>query len=225
MFFAGHMILSYFVNRTSWMNKITYSLPLIFAASILPDTDFIFSPFFPHQTITHSLTLWVLLYAPLLIIKKWKILPYFAATLSHFLIGDIITGNPPLLYGLSDQTFGLPKPWLSDSSVPEYGILFRAIVEAIMVLIFMIVIIYRKDIRSFFSGAYDVKHILVLGIVVFVVFLGGFRSDVVYVLSAHREILYLAYGIVGISEIVFVLLLLKGTSKTQISERIGQKSE
>ena len=89
----------------------------------------------------------------------------------------------------------------------------------------MIVIIYRKDIQSFFSQAYDVKHILVLGIVVFVVFLGGFRSDVVYVLSAHREILYLAYGIVGISEIVFVLLLLKGTSKTQISERIGQKLE
>jgi hypothetical protein len=218
------MILSYFVNHT-WMNKITYSLPLIFAASILPDTDFIFSPFFPHQTITHSLTLWVLLYTPLLIIKKWKILPYFAATLSHFLIGDVITGNPPLLYGLSDQTFGLAKPWLSDSSVPEYGILFRAIVEAIMVLIFTIVIIHRRDMQSFFSHSYDVRHILVLGIVVFVVFLGGFSSDIVYVLSAHREILYLAYGIVAISEIVFLLTLLKGTSKTQISEKIGQKLE
>src|SRR5437867_9659526 len=156
------MILSYFVNRTSWMNKITYSLPLIFPASILTDTDFIFSPFFPHQTITHSLTLWVLLYAPLLIIKKWKILPYFGATLSHFLIGDIITGNPPLLYGLSDQTFGLPKPWLSDPSVPEYGILFRATFEPIMVLIFVIVIVHRKNIYSFFSQSYELKHLLIL---------------------------------------------------------------
>src|SRR5207244_11631347 len=102
------MILSYFVNRTSWMNKITYSLPLIFAASILPDTDFIFSPFFPHQTITHSLTLWVLLYAPLLIIKKWRILPYFAATLSHFLLGDFITCDSLLFYGLFYQFFCFP---------------------------------------------------------------------------------------------------------------------
>lgn len=38
-------------------------------------------------------------------------LPYIIATFPHFLLGDIITGTPALLYGVYDQTFGAFRPW------------------------------------------------------------------------------------------------------------------
>ena len=107
MLFAGHMILAYFLNqilKRKW--HFTYSLPLLFCASILPDLDFIFGPVIPHHTLTHSLTFWSALCLILILIKRLNGLPYVIAILSHFLIGDIITGNPTIFYGLSNQTFG-----------------------------------------------------------------------------------------------------------------------
>jgi LexA-binding, inner membrane-associated putative hydrolase len=107
MLFAGHMALAYFLNQTvskKW--KLSYSLPLLFCASILPDLDFILSPVIVHHTVTHSLTFWTAICLGLIIKMRINGVPYAMAILSHFLVGDIITGNPTLFYGFSNQTFG-----------------------------------------------------------------------------------------------------------------------
>ena len=127
MLFAGHMVLAYFINqilKKKW--QFTYSIPLLFCASILPDLDFIFGQIIPHHTLTHSLTFWSMPCLILILVKRVNGIPYVGAILSHFLIGDIITGNPTILYGLSDKTFGNFRVNITSQYGEAHGILYQA---------------------------------------------------------------------------------------------------
>lgn len=220
------MILAYFLNRILLKNTnlTSYSLPLIFAASILPDLDFVFHPLFVHHTITHSITFWALFYIPIFIFKRLAAVPYIIATFSHFLIGDIITGTPMLFYGLSDQTFGTFRPWFvmyfGDNS---YGTLYQAIVDAMMVTIFLCVALLKRDVHQLFSGFYNIKHILLLDVVIFIVLLGAFKNQIVSDLNRHNDMLYLADGIIAISQFVFLIVLLKGTYGKKLKNPVVPK--
>lgn len=217
MFFAGHMILAYILNRILIKNTdLAYSLPLIFAASILPDLDFLFHPIFAHHTITHSITFWAIFYIPIFVLKRWAAVPYIIATFSHFLLGDIITGTPTLFYGVSDQIFGAFRPWfVMYFGGNSYGTLYQAIVDAMMVGLFLGVTLLKRDLHPLFSGFYNIKHILLLGMIIFIVLLGAFKNQLVSDLNRHNDILYLAYGIIAISQIIFLITLLKGTNMTK----------
>ena len=213
------MILSQFVNRAVLRNKVTYSLPLIFTAALLPDLDFLFYPLIQHHTLTHSLTFWAVVYLPLLAIFRIKVLPYFIATLSHFMIGDVITGDPPLLYGISNHTFGLVRPWIvSQTGDPNNGVLFQSLVDALFVLGFAVIALVKRNQPSIFSKQYDLKHVLILGTVMFGIFIGAYRSDIVYAAKAHEIILYYAFAILAASQLAFFGLLAKGVYRKRPSE-------
>ena len=81
------------------------NLPLLFAASVLPDIDLPI-PFLMHRGPTHSLITLTVLMIPFFVIYRRRAIPYFAALLSHVLIADFFTGGIELFWPLSNGWFG-----------------------------------------------------------------------------------------------------------------------
>ena len=81
------------------------NLPLLLAASVLPDIDLILS-FLLHRGPTHSLITITLLMIPFFVVYRRQALPYYAALLSHILIGDFFTGGIQLFWPLTQAKFG-----------------------------------------------------------------------------------------------------------------------
>ena len=212
MFFAGHMALAYILNQMLKRRiKISFSLPLLFCASVLPDLDFMFSPAITHHTLTHSLTFWSLICLTILILRRFSGLPYVIAILSHFLIGDIITGNPALFYGLTNVTFGNFQASLSSEYGQPYAMLYQAAVEAIMVASFTVFGIARRNIPSLFT--FPLKHVLILDLVVLLIVVGTLKTQLVYVTVNQNPIIYIVYAIIILSQIVFAAVITKGTKR------------
>jgi len=69
--------------------------------------DLIFSSFLFHRGPTHSIVAITVLMIPFFIIYRKKSIPYFAALLSHILIGDLFTGGIELFWPLSQGWFGV----------------------------------------------------------------------------------------------------------------------
>lgn len=209
MFFAGHMALAYLASRPL-AEKVSFSLPLVFAAAILPDLDFIFYPLFSHHTITHSLTFWSAVYAPVLAIFRWKAVPYAVATFSHFLIGDVLTGDPPLLFGLSDARFGAVAPQVFAQYGAPYGVLYQAAIDAAMAGAFVVFVLRTRSVKSLWSGAHNPVHIILLVAIVALVFFGAARNEIAAGLKQSNEIFYVAYALVALSHVALVAPFLAG---------------
>ena len=80
-------------------------MPLLFAASVLPDVDLLL-PFIQHRGPTHSIITITFLAIPFFVVYRKKATPYYAALLSHILIGDFFTGGIELFWPLSNNMFG-----------------------------------------------------------------------------------------------------------------------
>ena len=80
-------------------------MPLLFAASVLPDIDLLLS-FLMHRGPTHSLITITALMIPFFVIYRRQAIPYYAAALSHMLIGDFFTQGSQLFWPLSNGWFG-----------------------------------------------------------------------------------------------------------------------
>jgi membrane-bound metal-dependent hydrolase YbcI (DUF457 family) len=80
-------------------------MPLLFAASVLPDTDLLLS-FLTHRGPTHSLLAITALMIPFFIIYRKQAIPYYAAMLSHIFLGDYFTGGIELFWPVSHGWFG-----------------------------------------------------------------------------------------------------------------------
>lgn len=215
MLIAGHMVLAYFLTQLfvkRW--HIHYSLPLLLAAAVLPDLDFIFFPIVTHHTLTHSITFWLPICVGLILIKRLEGIPYVVAIMSHFLIGDIITGNPTLLYGFSDQTFVNFRSAIISQFGQEIGMLYWSAVDAIMVCLFGLYAVWKKNIPSIFL--FSLKHVLVLGIVVLAIFIGTLKSQLLYVSQSQNEITYAAYAMIILSQTVFAVMMIRGTERNSL---------
>jgi membrane-bound metal-dependent hydrolase YbcI (DUF457 family) len=106
MFAIGHFALGYLFGKgTSKLAHVKVNLPLLFTASVLPDTDLLFH-FITHRGPTHSTITITVLMIPLFILYRKQAIPYFAALLSHVLVGDFFTGGIELFWPLSRSTFG-----------------------------------------------------------------------------------------------------------------------
>ena len=81
------------------------NLPLLLAASVLPDFDLALH-FLMHREPTHSIITITVLMIPFFVIYRKQALPYFAAMLTHILIGDFFTGGIQLFWPLSLNMFG-----------------------------------------------------------------------------------------------------------------------
>ena len=75
------------------------------SASVLPDIDLLFR-FLTHRGPTHSFITISVLMIPLFAIYRKKAIPYYAALLSHVLVGDFFTGGVELFWPLSHNLFG-----------------------------------------------------------------------------------------------------------------------
>jgi membrane-bound metal-dependent hydrolase YbcI (DUF457 family) len=106
MFAIGHFALGYILGKgTSKLAKVALNLPLLLATSVLPDVDLLFR-FLMHRGPTHSIITISVLMIPFFIIYRKQVLPYFAAMLTHVLIGDFFTGGVTLFWPISHNIFG-----------------------------------------------------------------------------------------------------------------------
>jgi membrane-bound metal-dependent hydrolase YbcI (DUF457 family) len=107
MFAIGHFAIGYLFGKgTSKLVHVKINLPLLLAASVLPDIDLLFR-FVTHRGLTHSIITITILMIPFFILYRKKALPYFAVLLSHILVGDFFTGGVELLWPISHSTFGV----------------------------------------------------------------------------------------------------------------------
>jgi membrane-bound metal-dependent hydrolase YbcI (DUF457 family) len=74
-------------------------------ASVLPDVDLLLR-FLMHRGPTHSLVAITVLMIPFFVVYRKQAIPYYAAMLSHVLIGDYFTGGIELFWPLSQGWFG-----------------------------------------------------------------------------------------------------------------------
>jgi membrane-bound metal-dependent hydrolase YbcI (DUF457 family) len=106
MFAIGHFALGYLAGKgASKFAKINLSIPLLLAVSILPDLDLALQ-FLMHRGPTHSLITISMLMIPFFVVYRKQAIPYYAALLSHSLIGDFFTGGTQLFWPLSQSWFG-----------------------------------------------------------------------------------------------------------------------
>lgn len=90
---------------SSKLAEVKLNLPLLFAASVLPDVDLLLR-FLMHRGPTHSFITITVLMIPFFIVYRKQAIPYYAALLSHILIGDFFTGGVELFWPLSQGWFG-----------------------------------------------------------------------------------------------------------------------
>jgi membrane-bound metal-dependent hydrolase YbcI (DUF457 family) len=94
-----------FGKGSSKLAHVKINLPLLLTASILPDIDLLFR-FLTHRGPTHSFITITVLMIPFFIIYRKQALPYYAALLTHILIGDFFTGGIELFWPLTHNLYG-----------------------------------------------------------------------------------------------------------------------
>jgi membrane-bound metal-dependent hydrolase YbcI (DUF457 family) len=149
LFAVGHFALGYLTGKgSSKLFKAKMNLPLILVVSVLPDIDlilqFITPELFMHRGPTHSIITFTVLMLPIFIIYRRQAVPYYAALLSHSLIGDYFTGGIELFWPIS-------KDWF-EFTVNGRGIDVRSlgsvIAELALFIIMLLLILRSKELQS-----------------------------------------------------------------------------
>jgi membrane-bound metal-dependent hydrolase YbcI (DUF457 family) len=127
LFAVGHIALGYICGiATSKTLKTSVNLPLILLLSIIPDIDILIQQL-EHRGPTHSIIVATILFIPFLVIYKKKAIPYFAALIQHFLIGDFISGgNIQLFWPINTQFYGIKVGIENPVNIALEWILFTA---------------------------------------------------------------------------------------------------
>lgn len=116
---------------------------LLFLAA-LPDIDLVLGIFgIQHRTWTHSMLFWSLAFIPFFIKYKRTSIPYFAAVISHILLGDAIVGRNNPFWPIGNFNFSLGYNLLSIQNIA---------LEAAGLAIFLIWVLKSDDTRISFFG-------------------------------------------------------------------------
>lgn len=213
MYFAGHTATAYLVCRP--LARVSSPLLLFAATNLLDlDLDFVFFAF-AHHTTRHSPTFLLAVYAPVFAIFRRRTVPYAIAMFSHFMMDDILTGNPQLLFGISDARFGLAAPWVGQLGAPQLA-LYQSIVYLAASAVFAVVAIRAGFVRPMWTGCYDPRHIFFLFGVVALIFFGASHIEVVVAPSRPHEALYVPYAIVALSHVIFVLPFIRPSCRKEL---------
>ncbi len=145
MFAIGHFALGYLFGKgTSKLLKAKLNLPLLLAVSVIPDIDLILrtqnETLFMHRGPTHSIITFTVLMIPLFIIYRKQAVPYYAALLSHSLIGDFFTGGAELFWPVSQGWFGFANI--------EMRTLAPVTAEIVLFGIALVIMLKAKDLQS-----------------------------------------------------------------------------
>lgn len=107
-FAVGHLALGYITGKaSSKLLNVKVNLPLLFLASVISDVDLLI-PGLKHRGPTHSLTIFLLILIPALMVYGKRAVPYFIAAIQHSLLGDYLTGGgTQLLWPITSNWYGI----------------------------------------------------------------------------------------------------------------------
>jgi membrane-bound metal-dependent hydrolase YbcI (DUF457 family) len=138
MWLLGHFALGYFsALAVSKFTREKINVPLVWFISILPDIDFFFEPLIIHRGPTHSIIIAALAFLPIFLIYR-RGLPYFAALVSHSLIGDFFVPPVQLLWPIDVNWYGV------NSSQELTGIMETALEISLFAMMIIFIIISKK---------------------------------------------------------------------------------
>ena len=145
MYETGHIAIGIICGKvTEWTIKTKAKISLLCVFSVLPDID-MFHPFgIKHGGPTHSIVLITLFFSPLLLIYGKEAFPYFVATLSHPLIGDIPFWSLKILWPLNSQRFGFGEAVITNSKTHIF-------LEYMSWLILLILLVKMNELGNFFE--------------------------------------------------------------------------
>ena len=142
MYAVGHFALGYLTGKfASKPLNVNINLPLIFLASVFPDSD-ILIPGLEHRGPLHSVIVFCLLFIPIFLLYKKRAVPYFVAVIQHLIIGDYLTGGTQLLWPVSNDMYGLNIGIASLTNITLEWVLF---------LISITVMFKTQDVLSLFK--------------------------------------------------------------------------
>lgn len=138
MWLLGHFALGYFsALAVSKFTREKINVPLVWFISILPDIDFFFEPLIIHRGPTHSIIIAALAFLPIFLIYRQG-LTYFAALVSHSLIGDFLEPPVQLLWPIDINWYGI------NSSQKLTGIMETALEIFLFAMMIIFIIISKK---------------------------------------------------------------------------------
>ena len=162
MYAIGHVALGYLVGKIiSRATDHNLNTPLIWSVSLLPDIDFII-PGLQHRGPTHSIIITLLFFTPLLLIRFQKTAPYFAAMVSHFMIGDYITGDGAMIF------WPLSSEFIKYHMPIQMGGSFEIQIELALFAIILVIMTISKEFHHLFH--YE-KRNLILSVPIFTIIL------------------------------------------------------
>jgi membrane-bound metal-dependent hydrolase YbcI (DUF457 family) len=145
MFAIGHFALGYLTGKASqkiFNTKI--NLPLLLVASVIPDVDLILQiidpTLFMHRGPTHSIVVFTVFMIPFFIFYRKQAIPYYAALLSHSLIGDLPTGGLEMLWPISSNWYG--------SEIVAVNSTANALVELVLFLSVSVIMLKVRDFKK-----------------------------------------------------------------------------
>ncbi len=145
MFAIGHLALGYLTGKgASKLFNVKVNLPLLLAASVIPDVDLLFI-FMSHRGLTHSLIVIGLLAIPFAVKYRKAVLPYLVAVLSHVLIGDLMPSGVAYFWPISRERFGLFSLEVSSFNL--------ALVEVALFLVTMALMYKWNDLQRLLKPA------------------------------------------------------------------------
>ncbi len=138
MLLLGHFALGYFAAITvKRFSNEKFNILLIWFISILPDIDILFTEYIDHRGPTHSIIVQVIAFLPILLIFR-RGFPYFAALLSHSLIGDYLNPSVQLLWPISKNLYGI------DNSLKLVGSTLQIVEIVLFTLMVITILLNRK---------------------------------------------------------------------------------
>jgi membrane-bound metal-dependent hydrolase YbcI (DUF457 family) len=157
LFAIGHLSLGYLVAKVSArILKVQLNMPLLFAASVIPDIDLLLE-FLVHRGPTHSLITITALMVPFLILYRKNAVPYFVALASHSLIADFFTGGVQLFWPVSSKFYGAVNIDVSS--------LINALLELGLFLVSIAAMFKTGDLRKIASDKYKIALLVPIGAV------------------------------------------------------------
>lgn len=163
MFAIGHFALGYLFGKGSSKSlKTKLNMPLLLVVSVIPDIDlimqFVDPTLFMHRGPTHSIITFTAIAIPFFIIYRKQAVPYYAALLSHSLIGDFFTGGLELFWPISQGWYGIEN--VDVRSFPSVT------AELILFTLALVIMLRAKDLQTLLKpNRYNIVLFIAFGAV------------------------------------------------------------
>lgn len=191
MFFLGHMTWAYvWAEISAGKRRGELFVPMILTLGVIPDIDlFLQGLGVWHHTITHSFLFWLIIFAPLVVVFRRKVFPYFVAVAQHFAFGDLLAGAVMIFWPFSQQYFGFNIRMAST---------FEVILEATGLLLAGGISYFNGDLKQLLSVHINNIFMLPLLIVIVIslVAVEGYRLPTSMVLLHIILVVFLAFSTV-----------------------------